>query len=115
MPTIANANEPTNVDRAFCEVGSSTSNWVARGVAFVVAEPYAATIAVSENVVAGTVMTRRASYMYGALLPKGPRGHVDAGLGKGVPLLADQGLIAPTEEVAETGTELVVDGVSQPE
>ncbi|MEZ5204976.1 MAG: alkyl sulfatase dimerization domain-containing protein [Acidimicrobiales bacterium] len=67
--------------------------------------------AVSENVVAGTVMTRRASYMYGALLPKGPRGHVDAGLGKGVPLLADQGLIAPTEEVAETGTELVVDGV----
>ncbi|CAN5638383.1 alkyl sulfatase dimerization domain-containing protein [soil metagenome] len=67
--------------------------------------------AVSENVVAGNAMTRRASYMYGALLPKGPRGHVDAGLGKGVPLLAEQGLIAPTEEVAETGTELVVDGV----
>ncbi|QXC61778.1 MBL fold metallo-hydrolase [Aquihabitans sp. G128] len=67
--------------------------------------------AVSENVVAGNAMTRRASYMYGALLPRGPRGHVDAGLGKGVPLLAEQGLIAPTEEVAETGTELVVDGV----
>jgi alkyl sulfatase BDS1-like metallo-beta-lactamase superfamily hydrolase len=67
--------------------------------------------AVSENVVAGNVMTRRASYMYGVLLPKGPRGHVDAGLGKGVPILADQGLIAPTEEVHETGTELVVDGV----
>ena len=67
--------------------------------------------AVSENVVAGTVMARRASYMYGVLLPKGPRGHVDAGLGKGIPLLADQGLIAPTEEVAVTGSELVVDGV----
>ncbi|CAN5820147.1 alkyl sulfatase dimerization domain-containing protein [soil metagenome] len=67
--------------------------------------------AVSENVVAGNVMTRRASYMYGALLGRGPQGHVDAGLGKGVPLLADQGLIAPTEEVANTGTELVVDGV----
>lgn len=67
--------------------------------------------AVSENVVAGNVMKRRASYMYGVLLPRGPRGHVDAGLGKGVPLLADEGLIAPTEEVHETGTELVVDGV----
>ena len=67
--------------------------------------------AVSENVVAGVAMTRRASYMYGALLPKGPRGHVDAGLGKGIPLLADQSLIAPTVDIAETGTELVVDGV----
>lgn len=67
--------------------------------------------AVSENVVAGVAMTRRASYMYGPLLPKGPRGHVDAGLGKGIPLLADQGLIAPTIEISETGTEMTVDGV----
>ena len=67
--------------------------------------------AVSENVVAGNVMTRRGSYMYGARLPKGPQGHVDAGLGKGVPVLGDQGLIAPTEEVSDTNTELVVDGV----
>ncbi|WP_421120283.1 alkyl/aryl-sulfatase [Aquihabitans daechungensis] len=67
--------------------------------------------AVSENVVAGNVMTRRGSYMYGALLPSGPQGHVDAGLGKGVPALGTQGLIAPTEEVADTHTELVVDGV----
>ena len=67
--------------------------------------------AISENVIAGNAMTRRASYMYGALLPRGPLGHVDAGLGKGVPLLATPGLIAPTETVSETGTELVVDGV----
>lgn len=67
--------------------------------------------AVSENVIAGNVMTRRASYMYGSLLPKGPRGHVDAGLGKGVPLLATAGLIAPTEEIAATGTERTIDGV----
>jgi alkyl sulfatase BDS1-like metallo-beta-lactamase superfamily hydrolase len=66
--------------------------------------------AVSENVVAGTAMKRRGTYMYGVLLPKGPRGHVDAGLGKGVPLLGEEGLIAPTEEIAES-TELVVDGV----
>ena len=67
--------------------------------------------AISENVVAGTVMNRRATYMYGALLPRGPRGHVDAGLGKSIPLLGTTGLIAPTREITETGTELVIDGV----
>ncbi|MBI4253963.1 MAG: MBL fold metallo-hydrolase [Candidatus Rokubacteria bacterium] len=37
---------------------------------------------VSENVLAGTVMIRRAQFQFGATLPKGPRGQVDAGLGK---------------------------------
>jgi alkyl sulfatase BDS1-like metallo-beta-lactamase superfamily hydrolase len=67
--------------------------------------------AISENVIAGNVMGRRASYMYGALLPVGPKGHVDAGLGKGIPLLASNGLIAPTEDISATGTELTIDGV----
>jgi alkyl sulfatase BDS1-like metallo-beta-lactamase superfamily hydrolase len=66
--------------------------------------------AVSENVIAGPVMQRRAQYMYGGLLPADPTGHVDAGLGKTTPK-GTVGLIAPTEEVGETGTELVVDGV----
>ena len=42
--------------------------------------------AVSENVLLGNAMTRRATYMYGALLPRGPGGQVDAGLGKTVSL-----------------------------
>jgi alkyl sulfatase BDS1-like metallo-beta-lactamase superfamily hydrolase len=67
--------------------------------------------AISENVIAGNVMTRRASYMYGSLLPPGPRGHVDAGLGKGVPLAGSRGLIAPTIDITESGTEMVIDGV----
>jgi alkyl sulfatase BDS1-like metallo-beta-lactamase superfamily hydrolase len=66
--------------------------------------------AISENVVAGTVMSRRATYMYGMLLPRGPRGHVDAGLGKSTPL-ARAGLLAPTDEVHATGEERVLDGV----
>jgi alkyl sulfatase BDS1-like metallo-beta-lactamase superfamily hydrolase len=67
--------------------------------------------AISENVIAGNVMARRATYMYGRLLPSAPDGHVDCGLGKAIPLLGTFGLIAPTEEVAATGTELDVDGV----
>ncbi|HEY8516828.1 MAG TPA: alkyl sulfatase dimerization domain-containing protein [Candidatus Binatia bacterium] len=67
--------------------------------------------AISENVVAGNAMARRATYMYGMLLPRGPRGHVDAGLGKGVPLLATSGLIPPTEEIRVSGDERTIDGV----
>ncbi len=66
--------------------------------------------AVSENVLLGNVMNRRATYMYGALLPRGPRGHVDAGLGKAVSL-GQPSLVAPTESVSTTGTRLTIDGV----
>ena len=66
--------------------------------------------AVSENVLLGNVMNRRATYMYGALLPRGPRGHVDAGLGKAVSL-GQPSLVAPTESIGATGTRLEIDGV----
>jgi alkyl sulfatase BDS1-like metallo-beta-lactamase superfamily hydrolase len=65
---------------------------------------------VSENVLAGNAMSRRATYMYGALLPRGPKGHVDAGLGKTVSL-GEVSLVPPNEIVSTTGTRLVVDGV----
>ena len=66
--------------------------------------------AVSENVIAGPAMGRRAGYMFGPLLAPGPLGHVDSGLGKIIPRAAS-GLIAPTEEISETGTELDIDGI----
>jgi alkyl sulfatase BDS1-like metallo-beta-lactamase superfamily hydrolase len=66
--------------------------------------------AVSENVFLGNVMNRRATYMYGALLPRGPRGHVDAGLGKAVSL-GQPSLVAPTESISRTGVRLEIDGV----
>jgi len=66
--------------------------------------------AVAENVLAGPIMGRRSMYQFGPLLPFGPRGQVDAGLGKTVPL-GTSGLVAPTESIDATGTELNVDGV----
>lgn len=66
--------------------------------------------AVSENVYAGTAMGRRAGYMYGAALARGPRGGVGAGLGQttstGTPTL-----IPPTDFITTTGHEETVDGV----
>lgn len=66
--------------------------------------------AVSENVFAGPAMARRAAYMYGAVLPRGPLGQVGAGLGQ-TNSLGSVTLVAPTVDITETGQELTVDGV----
>ncbi|MDA8293154.1 MAG: MBL fold metallo-hydrolase [Actinomycetota bacterium] len=66
--------------------------------------------AVFENVVAGNAMLRRAAFMYGNLLERGPDGQVDCGLGKTVPA-GSASLVAPTHLVGTTGEELVLDGV----
>ena len=65
---------------------------------------------IGENVIAGPAMARRATYQFGPLLPPGPRGHVDCGLGTAVPI-SPPTLLAPTEDITYTGEELVVDGV----
>ena len=66
--------------------------------------------AVGENVFAGTAMGRRAGYMYGALLERGPAGQLGAGLGQ-TTSLGTITLIPPTVEIRETGRREVVDGV----
>jgi len=66
--------------------------------------------AVAENVYAGTAMNRRAAYMYGADLPRSPRGGVGAGLGQTIST-GTVSLLAPTDVVTTTGHEETVDGV----
>ncbi len=66
--------------------------------------------ALSENVLAGPVMGRRAQYMYGNNLSRDARGHVDTGLGKG-PAVGGLSIIAPTITIDHTGQELDIDGV----
>jgi len=67
--------------------------------------------AVAENVYAGAAMNRRAEYMYGAQLEKGPRGQIGAGLGQ-TTSLGSIGLISPTLEITHTGQEETLDGVA---
>ncbi|MFZ1153697.1 MAG: MBL fold metallo-hydrolase [Solirubrobacteraceae bacterium] len=66
--------------------------------------------AVSENVLAGTAMARRAGYMFAPGLKREPRGQVDAGIGK-TTSSGSVTLIAPTHEVSFTGQEEEIDGV----
>ncbi|GLK51861.1 alkyl/aryl-sulfatase [Maricaulis virginensis] len=66
--------------------------------------------AVSENVMAGVVMARRAGYMYGTHLPRTARGHVGSGLGKH-PALGRHTIAEPDIIVDHTGQVLEIDGV----
>jgi alkyl sulfatase BDS1-like metallo-beta-lactamase superfamily hydrolase len=65
---------------------------------------------VSENVLAGTAMIRRAQFQFGATLPKGPRGQVDAGLGK-VTSRGTVTLIPPTRIIEQPIEEHRIDGI----
>ncbi|MGC0862269.1 alkyl/aryl-sulfatase [Pantoea agglomerans] len=67
--------------------------------------------AVSENIMAGNVMSRRASYMYGNLLKADAKGQVGAGLGT-TTSAGTVTLIAPTDYVTKTGEKRVIDGLT---
>ena len=66
--------------------------------------------AVQENVYAGTAMTRRAAYMYGTALDRGPQGQVGCGLGQ-APSTGEVGVIVPTIDITTTGETHTLDGV----
>jgi alkyl sulfatase BDS1-like metallo-beta-lactamase superfamily hydrolase len=66
--------------------------------------------AVAENLYAGGAMTRRAGYMYGAALERGPRGQIGAGLGQ-TTSVGTLSLIAPTDTVTATGETRDIDGI----
>jgi len=91
-------------------LGVTTPDDVAAGRCRIIAPEHFLHEAIAENVIAGFAMTRRALYQFGPLVPPGPRGHVDCGLGKAIPI-SPPGLIPPTEDITYTGQELVVDGV----
>lgn len=66
--------------------------------------------AVSENVFAGNAMSRRAIYMYGALLPRSAQGQIDGGLGK-TTSIGTVTLIPPTDIIKKTGEKRTIDGL----
>ncbi|MEM1246509.1 MAG: alkyl sulfatase dimerization domain-containing protein [Acidobacteriota bacterium] len=66
--------------------------------------------ALSENVMAGNVMNRRATFMFGNLLPPGPQGFVGNGLGPALSM-GTTGFAVPTDTIYETGETRTIDGV----
>ena len=66
--------------------------------------------AISENVLAGNIMSRRALYSYGLLLPHNAQGNIGNGLGVTL-ATGDPSIIAPTHSVTKTGEKLTIDGM----
>ena len=66
--------------------------------------------AVSENIIAGPAMLRRAQYQFGPFLAKGERGQVDCGLGKSM-AAGGVALLRPTDLIMATGDTRIIDGV----
>lgn len=99
----------SHVDHYGGIMGVLSEDDIARGVPIVAPEGFLQA-AVAENVLAGNVMSRRATHMYGGMLPRDPKGHVDSGLGKGVSL-GRVALVAPNTSITHTGQTLTLDGV----
>lgn len=65
---------------------------------------------VSETVLAGLPMRRRAQFQFGTTLAPGVRSHVDSGLGKAMGR-GRSGLIPPTVTIRRTGERMTIDGL----
>lgn len=66
--------------------------------------------AIAENVMAGNAMSRRASYMYGNVLPKDEKGNIGAGLGS-TTSSGEVTLVVPTNIIKEDWEDHVIDGL----
>ncbi len=67
--------------------------------------------AISENVLAGPAMARRAAYMFGAILPAGPAQMIDSGIGKTLSR-GQIGFVAPTKVIIGHEETLQIDGIT---
>jgi alkyl sulfatase BDS1-like metallo-beta-lactamase superfamily hydrolase len=110
-PVIAVVFSHSHVDHYGGVKGVISEEDVAAGKVRVIAPEGFLEAAVSENIMAGNVMTRRALYQYGSLIPFDEKGNVGLGLGTAISL-GTITLIAPTETITETGQKLKIDGLS---
>lgn len=101
-PVVAVIYSHSHIDHFGGVKGVVSDEQVASGAVRIYAPQGFMAHAVSENVIAGNAMSRRATYMYGTRLEPGARGHVDTGLGKTLSNGA-QTLIPPTDSIGENG------------
>lgn len=83
---------------------------VAAGRTAVIVPDHFVKESLSENVLAGNVMGRRAVFMYGYMLPRSAQGFISNGLGASLSM-GTVGFAPPTDVIRETGETRVIDGV----
>ncbi|OBF63029.1 alkyl sulfatase [Mycobacterium sp. 852002-51971_SCH5477799-a] len=109
-PVVAVIYTHSHVDHFGGVLGITSQTDVDAGAVAVLAPEGFVEHAVQENVYAGPAMTRRATYMYGTLLPRGPLDQVGCGLGQ-TPSTGEVALIVPTIDIRTTGEKHTIDGV----
>ena len=109
-PVVAVIYTHSHLDHFGGVLGVVTEEEIAGGRVQIVAPADFTVEAVAENVYAGTAMGRRAGYMYGAALERGPRGQVGAGLGQ-TTSTGHAAIAVPTLSIEETGERHTIDGV----
>jgi alkyl sulfatase BDS1-like metallo-beta-lactamase superfamily hydrolase len=109
-PVVAVIYTHSHVDHFGGVLGVTSQAEVDSGAVAVLAPQGFIAHAVKENVYAGPAMTRRATYMYGTLLPRGPQDQVGCGLGQ-APSTGEVAVIVPTIDIRETGEKQTIDGV----
>jgi len=100
----------SHVDHFGGVLGVTSEADVASGAVAVLAPEGFVEHAIQENVYAGPAMARRATYMYGTLLSRGPLDQVGCGLGQATST-GDVAIIVPTVDIAATGETHTIDGV----
>lgn len=109
-PIVAVIYTHSHIDHYGGVKGVVTEEDVKAGKVKIVAPVGFTESAVAENVMAGNAMSRRASYMYGNLLPMSPTGQVGAGLG----MTTSSGtvsLIPPTDLIKDNQQHLNLAGL----
>lgn len=109
-PVLAVIYTHSHTDHFAGAPGVTTAQDVASGKVQVIAPKGFVDEVVSEWIIAGTAMGRRAFYQFGYFLPRGPKGHVGMGMGTAI-AAGKQGLIVPTQEIEHTGESVTIDGV----
>lgn len=109
-PVTAVIHTHSHADHFAGVLGVVTPEQAASGEVPVIAPLDFVDESLSENVLAGNAMNRRATYMYGNLLSPSPTGFVTCGLGARL-ALGTTGFVVPNDIVRETGETRLIDGV----
>ena len=109
-PVVAVIYTHSHVDHFGGVLGVTSQADVDAGAVAVLAPEGFVEHAVQENVYAGPAMLRRATYMYGSMLERGPQAHVGCGLGQAASM-GEVALIVPTTDIRTTGETHTIDGV----
>ena len=109
-PVVCVIYSHCHVDHYGGVVGVISTDEVKAGKVVVIAPDRFMEELAGENILVGNAMSRRAQYQFGGLLQTGPRGQVDAGLGKTI-ARGRVSLIAPTCIITKPTESHVIDGV----